>query len=101
MNDFGLTHSQLNFVISSLSDNSNIESAWIFGSRATHSFKDGSDLDIAISGSNLSEQNVCRLQEIFELSTFPYRVDIVIKEKITNEKLLAQIEKEGIKVLSN
>ncbi|RLV61402.1 nucleotidyltransferase domain-containing protein [Parashewanella curva] len=101
MNDFGLTHSQLSFVISSLSDNSRIESAWFFGSRATNSFKDGSDLDIALTGSGLSEKDVSDLKEIFELSTFPYRVDIVIKEKITNEKLLAQIENEGVKVLSN
>ncbi len=95
---FGLTSTQLNTVLMFLNENQNIYRAWIFGSRATGQYRSNSDIDIAISGAELSQRDVSKLKETFDLSTIPFSVDIVIKEQITNQRLLEQIEQQGIEI---
>ncbi|MBM7072113.1 nucleotidyltransferase domain-containing protein [Shewanella sp. 202IG2-18] len=101
MAHFGLTSTQLNAVLMFLNENQNIRSAWIFGSRATGYYRNNSDIDIAISGAELTQNDISKLKESFELSTIPFSVDIVIKEQITNQHLLEQIEQQGIEILNN
>ena len=51
---------------------------WAFGSRATWTSKDSSDLDLAVVGSApLGRRTLGQLREAFEESNLPVRVDIV------------------------
>ncbi len=51
---------------------------WVFGSRATWTTKDSSDLDLAIdAGRPLTRQEECALADAFDESDLPYKVDIV------------------------
>jgi len=52
-------------------------STFIFGSRATGSDEPYSDIDIGIEGAPLSAKTLIELQEEFEESDLPFRVDIV------------------------
>lgn len=60
--------------------------ARVFGSRATHTAKKHSDLDLALVGDGAIEQSVvARLRLAFEESDLPFRVDIVDWNFITPE----------------
>jgi len=51
---------------------------WVFGSRATWKTKKSSDLDLAIdAGRPLTREENSTLEEIFDESDLPYKVDMV------------------------
>ena len=67
-----------------------------FGSRATWTAKDYSDLDLAIVGDGpLDRRTLGRLQEAFEESTLPMRVDVVDLRSIT-DSFRESIELEAV-----
>ncbi|AXY02094.1 nucleotidyltransferase domain-containing protein [Vibrio alfacsensis] len=72
--------------------------AWVFGSRALGTFKDNSDIDIALEGRDISLSVLAGLQDRLEQSSLPFTVDLVVKHKITSTELLAHIETHGIKL---
>ena len=87
---FGLEDRHLNFIKETLKKyipNSNAK-FYIFGSRAKGTYKEYSDVDIAIDSSDLTSDIKSKLELEFENSTFPYEVDIVdlnnIKENFKN-----------------
>ena len=67
----------------------------LFGSRARGDFKYNSDIDLAII--NYLEEDVENKirNEIFMLETL-YKIDLVILKKCSNNKLIQNIENEGV-----
>lgn len=78
---FGLEQRHLDFIMQVLKKNIPEKEAtfYIFGSRAKGTFKEYSDVDIAINLGNkkLSADILGKILIEFEDSTFPYEVDIV------------------------
>lgn len=72
--------------------------AWLFGSRALGTYRDNSDIDLVLEGDALSLHVIAQLQERLELSSLPFKVDLLIKHKITSRELLAHIETHGIQL---
>ena len=59
---------------------------WVFGSRATWTTKDSSDLDLAVAGpSRLDHRTMADLEIAFEESDLPYTVDVVDLNAISPE----------------
>lgn len=57
---------------------------WVFGSRATPTVKNSSDLDLAIdAGRPLTRQEDSALFNAFEESALPYTVDVVDMHKVS------------------
>ena len=67
----------------------------MFGSRAKGTFRAGSDVDLAVKG--CSDSDVTLLSAALnEETTFPYFFDVVAYEKISNQELLAHIDRVGV-----
>lgn len=79
MNRFGLEEKYLIFLKSTLKKNlPDNAKFYIFGSRAKGTYKDYSDIDIAIdSRKKISENTIQKISFEFEDSTLPYEVDVV------------------------
>lgn len=93
--DCGLTDKQLNDIISIISSNPKVEEIVLFGSRAKGNFSTGSDVDIAIKGSNLKLSDISKtLVKIDELY-LPYKFDLIIFERIKEIALVKHIERIG------
>ncbi|WP_059106155.1 nucleotidyltransferase domain-containing protein [Shouchella shacheensis] len=75
--------------------NEQIEKVLLFGSRARGDYTRTSDIDLAVFTSVLShsQQNLIEAQ-IDEMST-PLKVDVLFVDRVTKEKLISNIEKEG------
>jgi predicted nucleotidyltransferase len=57
---------------------------WVFGSRVTGSAKDYSDLDLVVLGKEkLPQKQYYQLQEAFQESELPIRVDVLDWHRIT------------------
>lgn len=78
-----------------------MESAVLFGSRAMENCKDGSDVDIALLGKNLSVDVVRRISYLLnEETTMPYHFDILNYETIQKQSLKDHINRAGVKIFS-
>lgn len=73
---------------------------WVFGSRATWTTKDSSDLDLAIdAGRPLTRQESGSLSEAFDESNLPYKVDIVDMQTVSeNFKKIIERDKVGLTI---
>nr|WP_254068223.1 nucleotidyltransferase domain-containing protein [Vibrio aestuarianus] len=75
-----------------------VERAWVFGSRALGTFKESSDIDIALEGQALTLNEIALMLDTLDQSSLPYKVDLLIKHKITSPELLAHIEQHGLQI---
>jgi len=84
---FGLEDRHINFIKETLKQyvpNPEAE-FYIFGSRADGRYKKYSDVDIAVNSPDFTLDNKLKLLSYFENSAFPYEVDIVDLNNITED----------------
>ena len=94
---YGLFDSQLKTIEETLSSRSEIEEAVLFGSRAIDTFKEASDVDIALKGKKVTSKLALKLQSHFEEETdLPYFFDFISYSHIDSKNLIKHIDKEGI-----
>lgn len=92
---YGLSQKQLQDIKTILAAWPDIESAWLFGSRALGSYKEASDIDLAIKG-RLDHKTLIRLKDAFEESDLPFFVDLVEYADITEPALKKHIDDHGV-----
>ena len=68
---------------------------YLFGSRARGDEQEGSDADLAISGSDIDRCDLSLIRDQWEYSTIPMMLDLVDLKDI-NSALYEQIEKEKV-----
>ncbi len=94
---YGLSDQQLNEITEIIASYSNVETAILFGSRASDTFKEASDVDIAIKGEKADWSLAATLKEHLEEETYlPFFFDIISCQTITNEELIKHINIKGI-----
>lgn len=92
---YGLTPKQLQEIEGILRAYPDIREVWLFGSRALGTYKEASDIDLAIKG-ELGSKTLLRLKDDFEESDLPFFVDLVDYERITEPALKQHIDTHGV-----
>ena len=69
----------------------------IFGSRVKNTFKDTSDIDIAIF-KNVSKEDEYNIRNEFDLLDIIYKIDLVFINENTKREFLDEIQKEGVNI---
>ena len=92
---FGLSESILDELTGVFARYSEIERVLIFGSRAKGTFRDGSDIDLAIFAPNISQQQIVKLW--MELDGLPilFKMDVLHWDNLANTRLKDKILQEG------
>jgi len=67
----------------------------IFGSRAKGTSKPGSDIDLAIMNKVINSNTLLKLNNDFEESSLPYKVDLVDFHLLTNQHFIDHIVRVG------
>lgn len=75
-----------------------IKSVRIFGSRSNGTFKEGSDIDLAIMNELIDKKTLFRLKGEFEESSLPYFVDLLIFTELSNPALSRHIIEAGLEI---
>ena len=91
----GLSKKELDEITQVFRTFPDIQEAVLFGSRATGTFKPGSDVDIALKG-QVTLQTLARIKALLEEeSSLPYLFDIVGYRAIETLALKEHIDKHG------
>jgi predicted nucleotidyltransferase len=93
---YGLSARALGTVKKLLAKYPGIRSAVLYGSRAKGSYKNGSDIDLALhTDDTFAHADLLRLIGDFDDSDLPYMVDILEYRKLQNESLKEHIRRVG------
>ncbi|SFU08927.1 Predicted nucleotidyltransferase [Algoriphagus locisalis] len=98
-NKFGLLDSDLEAILSVLSNHAQVEKAYIFGSRAKGNYKNGSDVDIAMKGEGIDFDTVSQISYFLnEETNMPYKFDVLNYHTIKEPDLLEHIDRAGVEI---
>jgi hypothetical protein len=73
---------------------SNLQSVWLFGSRAMGRNQPGSDIDLCLEGQHLSHQDRLRLMAAIDDLLLPWKVDLLLRHELPPD-LLAHLDRVG------
>jgi len=93
---YGIEVSDIEGILSIFKGNVRISRIILFGSRAKGIFTERSDVDIAISGDNLGLKDVIGASLEIDQLYLPYKVDIIIFDRIKEDALIGHINRVGI-----
>ncbi len=94
---YGLSGEELDTIRAYLARQPGIRQAVLFGSRALGTFKEASDIDIALKGEGLDIFTCGSLKSRLEdETTIPYFFDFVAYDTLTNEALRRHIDTHGV-----
>ncbi len=93
---FGLRDSDISDIIQVLEKFPEVESARIFGSRAKGNYRNGSDVDLAVFGNNISFERIIHISSVLnEETVMPYYFDVLDYYSIENADLVRHIDRIG------
>ncbi len=96
-NSFGIYEKSFSLILENLVKFPEIEKAMIFGSRAMGNYKQGSDIDIAVFGEEVSFETISKLHGLLnEELPIPYFTDVINFNTIDSNELKKHILEEGI-----
>jgi uncharacterized protein len=99
MNNFGITEQSFKYIIESLRAYKEIEKAIIFGSRAIGNYKKGSDIDLSITGEDVTDETVLSLStKLNQELPIPYYFDIINYNTTDNINLKEHIDRFGTEI---
>jgi type I restriction enzyme S subunit len=94
---YGLSDDQLQEIINFIKQYPEVEEAVLFGSRALDTFKEASDVDIALMGEKVTHSLASKIKFNIEEDTYlPFFFDFVAYPTITNKELKEHIDTKGI-----
>jgi predicted nucleotidyltransferase len=95
-NKFGLYPQTYELLIHSFKKFTEVEQVMVFGSRAMGNYKQGSDLDLALFGSNIDLNLITQISALLnEELPIPYHIDVVHFETIELPALKDHIVEQG------
>ena len=97
MNNFGISDKSYQLILSAFSKFPEVEKVKVFGSRAKGNYKNGSDIDLAISGENCTNKTAMNLNGLLnEEIPVPYHIDVVCYNQLKHAELKEHIDRVGI-----
>lgn len=93
---FGLKESVIIKIVDALSHYPEIESAILYGSRAMNRHRPSSDIDLTLTGAQLTYRIISRLEDEIDDLLLPYLFDISIFSHINNPSVVDHIRRVGI-----
>jgi predicted nucleotidyltransferase len=91
----GLSNEEIESLKDIFQKNHHVHAAILYGSRAKGNFKNGSDIDITLIGSQLTLDDLLLIQSEFQDLNSPYKMDLSIYSKIENDDLRDHIARRG------
>ena len=95
-NLIGIDKGELRSIVRIIKKCAKIEEAILFGSRAKGNFSKGSDLDIALKGTNIELNDILNLLIELDDLYLPYKIDLIIYKRIKEDALIEHIDRVGI-----
>jgi len=92
---FGLDENSIEEIRTVLSRFPEIEKVLIYGSRAMGNYRPGSDIDLAIVGSDLTHKDLLTIGASLDDLGMLYTFDVLLHDQLTNQDLKNHIDRVG------
>ena len=92
----GLKVSVIERIITVLSAHPNLEQAILYGSRAKGNYREGSDIDLTLTGTALNYTELGQIDNELDDLLLPYTFDLSLLQQIDNPDLIDHIKRVGI-----
>lgn len=73
-----------------------IEQALLYGSRAMGNYRNGSDIDLTLTGDRLTQSHLVQIEQELDDLMLPYKIDISLLHTIENPDLIEHIHRVGV-----
>lgn len=93
---YGLSENSIKAIHAVLAQNPNVETAVLYGSRAKGNYREGSDIDLALTGDELDLSQMLRIAAMLDDLMIPYKVDVALLHQINNVELKDHIRRRGV-----
>lgn len=100
MDKFGISTDDWSAIIQVFKSEERIQEIVLFGSRAKGNYKPGSDIDLAMKGSELTLTNLIDISTMLDGLDLPYKFDLILFDRIQEPKLTEHIERVGITIFN-
>ena len=94
----GLSAEKLSTICRTIGSDPRVTQIVLFGSRAKVNCREGSDIDLAVSGEGLVTADASRWSDILEEALFPWSVDVVLFGDNTDAALKEHIDRVGVRL---
>lgn len=95
---YGLSVKTIDKIITVLKSCHGVQKVILFGSRAKGNFKEGSDIDIALTGDRLNLDTLRTLEVKIDDLMLAYDVDLLIYNQIKEPELKKHIDQVGVEL---
>lgn len=92
---FGLKEETIAKINSVFAQYPRIEKIVLYGSRAKGNFKNGSDIDLTVSGKELDLSLINKISSELDDLLLPYTIDVSLYDQISNPDLIEHIKRVG------
>lgn len=100
--DTGLSDRDIDIIKGTLARFPSVRTATLFGSRAKGTYRQGSDIDIAVELTPPETSTTNLLHDALEEETpLPYFFDVIDYNTIENKELIDHIDRVGIRLYQN
>ena len=93
---YGLSDRTLQKIQDVFSHYLQIERAILYGSRATGTYRNGSDIDLTLYGNALTHSVLSQIDTELDDLLLPYTIDLSIFHQINNPAMIEQIQRIGV-----
>ena len=94
----GLDAAKLETIRSLIGADRRVRRVRLFGSRAKGTWREGSDIDLAVQGEGIDRSDASRWAEELEEALFPWSVDVVIVDETTDQELIDHIDRVSVDI---
>ena len=92
---FGLSQDAIREIQGVLALYPEVEKAILYGSRALGTFKPGSDIDLTLTGENLTHNHLLGIMSDLDDLLLPWMIDLSLLTDLDHPELRWHIEREG------
>jgi predicted nucleotidyltransferase len=92
---FGLSEKAMEQILAVLQCNPRIKRAIIYGSRALGTHKEASDIDLTLTGDQLTYDDLLSISMQLDDLLLPYKMDISLFHQIDNQHVVDHIVRHG------
>ena len=92
----GLNFETVEQICEVLGKHPEVATAVLYGSRAKGTHKPGSDIDLCLSGKNLTLSLLLKIETQLDDLLLPYKIDLSLLDSIDNSSLIEHIKRVGV-----
>ncbi|WP_342084350.1 nucleotidyltransferase domain-containing protein [Dyadobacter sp. OTU695] len=93
---YGLSEKTIRVIQGVFAKHPQIQQAILYGSRAKGNYRNGSDIDLVLVGSELDLSQLFKIELELDDLLLPYKIDLAAYHKIENQELIDHIDRVGV-----